>query len=58
MKVDMSPEAIARRLNELNEVWNLCMVLSKARIVSSARKKEKKKSLAKSKDDAGGVKCL
>lgn len=44
MKVDMSPEAVARRLHELNEVWRLCTALSKARIVGSARKKEKTKS--------------
>lgn len=36
MKVDMSPEAIARRLNELNQLWKLCTTLSRARRISSA----------------------
>lgn len=31
MKIDMSPKAIERRLKELNEIWLLCVTLSKAR---------------------------
>ena len=38
MKVDMSPKAIERRLNDLNEIWLLCVTLSKARRVPAKTK--------------------
>jgi|GEM_PF-1436058 len=38
MKVDMSPEAISRRLREFDQIWEVCMALSKSRIIPSPRK--------------------
>ena len=44
MNTDMSREAISRRLNEFDQIWELCMALSKSRIVASRKRKEKKPS--------------
>jgi len=40
MKPDMSPQAVSRRLNELNQLWKLCVTLSKARPVASSSTRE------------------
>ena len=44
MKVDMSPEGISRRLSEFDQIWELCMALSKSRIIASPKRKDKNSS--------------
>ncbi len=39
MKIDMSPKAIERRLKDLNEIWLLCVTLSKARPTVNANRR-------------------
>lgn len=39
MKVDMSPKAIERRLNDLNQIWRLCVTLGNARRTPSSKMK-------------------
>jgi hypothetical protein len=34
--VDMSPQAISRRLEELNQLWELCVTLQSSRIVAGS----------------------
>ena len=36
-RVDMSPEAIARRLREVSDILELCLSLQKAKLLGSAR---------------------
>jgi|GEM_PF-7047889 len=44
MKIDMSPQAVSRRLNELNQLWKLCTILMRAKAVA-ARDNPKNKSI-------------
>ncbi len=36
-KTDMSPKAIERRLNDLNQIWRLCVTLGNARRTSAPK---------------------
>jgi hypothetical protein len=42
-QVDMSPEAVTRRLKRLDQLWELCVSLMKAEKVSGETSKEKTK---------------
>lgn len=45
-KISMSPEAILRRLNDLNQLWSLCVTLSTARRTGKREGMIKMKELA------------
>lgn len=43
MEVDMSPEAVTQRMEELNQLWELAVALQSSEIIESENKEKDEK---------------
>ncbi len=44
MKVDMSPEAVTKRMEELDQLWELTIALQSSEIIKDEREKQNNKN--------------